>query len=167
MSQADVIPLEDWWLQADNAGGLRQNIDSPDMYFAVAQTPLWLPYMNYEIMEGYHWATYAEASSMLTSNSLSTRVHTYFNQEGWSGYYFQGVNRYFFRYADSNINGKYKHAGNYVNHNDTLSNFNQSNFAGLILIKDEFVEPVSEPATIAVFALGLVGLVIRRRRART
>ncbi|MCH1414417.1 MAG: hypothetical protein L7U57_04425, partial [Glaciecola sp.] len=116
VAQANIIPLEDWWLQEDNSGGLRQNIDSPDMFFAVAKTPTWQPNAIYEVMDGYHWASFVEASAMLTSNSQSTKVFTYYNQEGWSGYNFQGINRYFFRYSDSQINGHYKHAGNYVNH---------------------------------------------------
>lgn len=159
-ANAGLIALDDWWLQTDNNGGLRQSSYELTMYFAVSRSTTWDKTATYEIMDGFHWATSQEANALLSSSNIPPNF-TYYNQGGWNGYNWEGANRYFFRFSDSAINSSYKHAGNFDSYQVQYSN-STNNFAGLVLIKD--TTSVPEPSSIAILGLGLAGLAASRRK---
>jgi hypothetical protein len=168
-AQAEFISLDDWWLQTGPVGGLRQNIDSPSMYFAVSKNTTWSKSATYEAMSGYHVASLAEAKALFVTHSQITPVYVYYGQDGWSNFVYEGQTRKYFRYADSGTNATYRYAGHYANYNNWSGNPTTLNFAGLVMIKDSVVSepaptPVPEPA--ALFALSLLGLVVKRRHGQ-
>lgn len=159
-SQAATIALNDWWLQTDGHGGLRQSTWEPTMFFAVAKDNVWSKGDVYEAPTGYHWASSAEASALL-SNSNVPPNYTYYNQGGWSGYNWEGKNRFYFRFSDSHLNNTYKHAGNYDSYKvQTTSSL--SGFAGLVLIQDAV--PAPTPSGLGLMGLGAL-MLLRRRQA--
>lgn len=160
-SNAGLIEVDDWWLQTDNLGGLRQSTTNSDYYFAVSKTNVWSVSDNYEAIDGYRVATTAEGLSVFNQNNFSGD-HTYYNQGGWSGYNWAGTNRYFFRFSDSDVTNAYKHAGNFDEYHVQYSG--HTSFAGLVLIKEA---SVPEPMPIALLGLGLFLMGgIRRSKSR-
>lgn len=155
-----TIALNDWWLQTDSLGGLRQSTWEPTMFFAVAQDNVWNKGAVYEAPTGYHWASTAEASALLGTSNVSP-PWTYYNQGGWSGYNWEGKNRFYFRFSDSHLNDSYKHAGNYDSYPVQYSS-STSNFAGLVLIQN--AAPAPAPAGLGL--MGLAALMLLRRRNR-
>jgi hypothetical protein len=170
VANAGLISVDDWHLTTDNNGGLRQLAQSQfsDIYLAVSKDTTFNSIDTYEIMAGYRQMTTAEAVTRFLGNGAfgTLPIFSYYNQAGWSGYTWEGKNRYQFIYSDTVTTGHYKHAGNYESHNNTGSfNINTTNFAGFVLIKDDsLLNPtdVPEPSTLAIFALGLMGLASRR-----
>jgi hypothetical protein len=170
VANAALISVSDWHLTTDASGGLRQLAQSQfsDIYLAVSKNTTFNFVDTYEIMAGYRQMTTAEAVERFRGNGApgTLPIHSYFNQAGWSGYNWEGKNRYQFIYSDSVATGHYKHAGNYESHNNAGGfNVNTANFAGFVLIKDDsLLNPISvpEPTTLAIFALGIIGLASRR-----
>lgn len=154
-----TIALNDWWLQTDTLGGLRQNEQAPTMFFAVAQDNVWSKGDVYEAPTGYHWASSSEASALISGLQVGT--HVYYNKGGWSGYTWEGKSRHYFRFSDSHLNNSYKHAGNYDAYQVQYST-NINNFAGLVLIQD--AAPAPAPAGLGL--MGLAALMLLRRRNR-
>jgi hypothetical protein len=156
-----VLTADQWWLQTDNLGGIRQSTTAPDYFFAVSQNTIWDPTATYLAPEGYRVATTAEGNSVFNQPNFSGQL-TYFMQGGWNGYSWEGQSRYYFRFADSNTTSAYKHAGNYDEYyvqNSTAV----TQFAGMVLILDPTnVSAVSTPLNIG--ALGLLGALFLRRK---
>jgi hypothetical protein len=165
-AQAEIISVDDWWLQTDSLGGLRQSTTNPDFYFAVSDSNVWSPTATYEAMAGYRVATTAEGTAVFNQKNVSG-IFTYYNQGGWNDYMWEGKNRYLFRFSDSNTTNAYKHAGYHdeyrLEHSSTANSF-----AGMVMIKEPenassaSLADVSAPMGIA--ALAFAGLMLMRRR---
>lgn len=165
-ANAALIKVEDWHLTTDNNGGLRQLTEYPDIYLAVAKSTIFSFNDIYEMMDGFRQITTAEAITLFPGNQFSiNRQFSYYNHGGWRGYQWEGVNRYVFAYADSALTGHYKHAGNYETHNNTagFQNLATNYFAGFVLIR---TESIPAPSSLAIFALGVMGLAARRFKKR-
>jgi hypothetical protein len=165
-AQAEIISVDDWWLQTDNLGGLRQSTTAPDFYFAVSDGNVWSPTATYEAMDGYRVATTAEGQAVFNSDTNSGEL-TYYDQGGWDGYYWQGKPRYLFRFSDSASTAVYKHAGS----NDqfkTRESVRTDLFAGMVMIRDQNSTSSSTladvPAPMGIAALAFAGLMLMRRR---
>jgi len=159
-----LIALDDWWLQSDEHGGLRQSTYNENVYFAVAKSNFSLT-DTFEMIDGFHWASTSEAEAIFGNNANTSGIFTYYNQGGWSGYSFEGKTRVMFMLSDSIVTNKYKHAGNYDEYKlNTYADINSYAYkAGFVLIKDK-VESIPEPSTLAIFALGVLGLAFRRNK---
>lgn len=166
-ANAAVIALDDWWLQTDTLGGLRQSTWNEDYYFAVSQSSTRTAGDTYETPDGYRWATTAEGLAVFTSHNFSGNF-VYWGQGGWNGYTYEGQGRYHFIFSDSDTTYRYKHAGNYDEYLlNTAGGPIVTNFAGLVLIREE-VSAVPVPAALPLLAggLGLLGAVGRRRQRK-
>jgi hypothetical protein len=165
-AQAEIISVDDWWLQTDNLGGLRQSTTNPDFYFAVSQDNTWSRTATYEAMEGYRVATTAEGRDVFNQPN-SSGIFTYHNQGGWNGYSWEGRARVYFRFSDSAGTNAFKHAGNYDEYQVQYSSYGAT-FAGMVMIKEPenassaSLADVSAPVGIA--ALAFAGLMLMRRR---
>jgi hypothetical protein len=167
-AQAEIVNVDDWWLQTDSLGGLRQSTTNPDFYFAVSQVITWLPSATYEAMDGYRVATTAEGEAVFNQGNTSG-IHTYLNQGGWDQYTWEGGFRARFRFSDSNTTSAYKHVANYDEFHVQYDGRTE-NFAGMVMIKEPENAPsgsasladVSAPMGIA--ALAFAGLMLMRRR---
>ncbi|MFT5548377.1 MAG: hypothetical protein ACI9CO_000291 [Candidatus Azotimanducaceae bacterium] len=166
---ASVITVDNWWLQTDTNGGLRESTTNSDYFFAVSQSNTWDRTATYESIAGYRIASTAEGQSVFNQGNTSG-IFTYFNQGGWTGFDWEGVKRLMFRFSDSDITLAYKHAGNY---DEAALSYGiiANRFAGFVMVKDAYVAKpkpkrnnVSEPSIIALLALGLVGIGFARRR---
>jgi len=166
---AGIISVDDWWLQTDANGGLRQNTTVSDIYFAVSKQTTFNAIDTYEAIDGYRFLSTLEAVNLWgyqTLNNPGTSDYlTYNNQGGWAGYVWEGANRYQFVFSDSITTGAMMHAGHYETFVYNNGNFDTStnNFAGFVMIKDDTqTNSVPEPSTLAIFALGMIGLASRR-----
>jgi hypothetical protein len=164
-TQAGIIALDDWWLQTDGAGGFRQNVDMPTEFLAVAKFGPWdLSVDSFEIMEGYHWATWDEHKALFNAASTHSTDQYYSNNEGWVDYMYDGVYRDTFLFADVLTNPHYINAISpmtWIGNSCVGCNLHKrSQIAGLVIIKD--AKDVPEPSTLAIFALGIIGLASRR-----
>lgn len=161
-AEAATIAANDWWLQSDSLGGLRQSTVNDQMFYAVSQSNVWNPGDTYEAPTGYRLATTAEGLAAVGAPGLAE--YTYYNQGGWSGYVWEGLARYYFRFSDSNVTFRAKHAGNH----DNASLFNTgavTNFAGMVLIVDTSTVPVPAALPLLLLGLGGLGFAARRRKA--
>jgi hypothetical protein len=165
-AQAEIISVDDWWLQTDNLGGLRQSTYAPDFYFAVSQDTIWSNKATYEAMDGYRVATTAEGQAGFNSNTNSGE-HVYFSQGGWDGYNWQGKDRVLFRFSDSASTDAYKHTGRRDSYRLEYTS-QVSYFAGMVMIKDQNSTSSSTladvPAPMGIAALAFAGLMLMRRR---
>ena len=158
-----LFSAPDWMYTGDDFGGMRRSTYDAKVWFAVAKNNVWDKNANYEIPTGFHWASTAEAQAIFGGNSNWSGAYTYYSQGGWNGYIApDGKNRNYFRFSDSATTNAYKHAGNYdefqVQYTSTTSGF-----AGLMLIQDEPLTNVPEPASLALLVLGaFLGLAVRR-----
>jgi hypothetical protein len=156
---ASVIAVDDWWLQTDTNGGLRESTTNSDYFFAVSQSNIWDKSATYESIAGYHIATTAEGIGVF-NRGVNNHIYTYHGHGGWSGYVYAGLTRQYFRFSDSDTTNASKYVGNCdgcsVQYNDTVERF-----AGFVMVKDY---DVPEPSIIALFGLGLVGIGFARRR---
>ncbi|GMV39945.1 MAG: hypothetical protein AMXMBFR64_16610 [Myxococcales bacterium] len=126
----------DWMDKTDFCGGWRQNTWDPRFYYAIAKKNIWDPNKVYACPAGYHWASTAEVNAAFTAaNPDESPNYAYYNQCGWSGYYWQGIQRYYFRFSDSKTTNRYKHAGNWDPYADSTS-ATLTEFAGIICMKD-------------------------------
>lgn len=163
-ANAGLIKVEDWHLTSDEFGGLRQHDDLDNVFYAVSSLSRWDASSEYETIQGYHFATYDEYMSIIDSSGItnwSTEYH-YRDRGGWNGYRPPGesLNHVLFRFADTTLHKRVVHAGqssgvhSYVYQNaDTYSAQ-----AGFIMIKNQVINAVPEPSTLAIFALGMIGL---------
>jgi hypothetical protein len=166
-ANAGIIALDDWWLQTDSLGGLRQSSYESTMYFAVSKNTQWDKTATYEIMNGFHWATSTEAIALLSTTNTGP-TYTYFGQGGWNGYEWEGDIRYFFRFSDSVSNNAYKNSGTYDSYGVNYDGDTRFH-AGLVLIKDSPTNSTSvpEPSTLAIIALGMIGFASRQFKKKS
>ncbi|WP_259367020.1 MULTISPECIES: PEP-CTERM sorting domain-containing protein [unclassified Colwellia] len=189
--KAEVIALEDWFdLAGSSSKGLTQSQFDDSFYFAVAQDVDFSTTDTYEVHDGYHVASYREFyESVSLYKGLSSGGYMH-NQDGWSAYTSASgsSDHTFFAFADmfdSSRSNKALHAGlssGDYEHPDTapyfelwgknLTNENKSKFAGLMLKKEKKVASmnffiVPEPSTLAIFALGMMGLAARRFKKKS
>ncbi|SNR28480.1 VPLPA-CTERM sorting domain-containing protein [Puniceibacterium sediminis] len=161
-AEAATIAANDWWLQTDSLGGLRQSTVNDQMFYAVSQSNVWNPGDTYVAPTGYRLATTAEGLAAVGGSGLPE--FTYYYQGGWSGYLWEGLARYYFRFSDSNVTLKAKHAGNH----DSAPLFTTgdvNNFAGMVLIAEAATVPVPAALPLLMLALGGLGFAARRRKA--
>jgi hypothetical protein len=182
-AQAGVIAIEDWFdAGGSNSGGLTQSQFSDSLFFAVAQDVDYSPGDTYEVTEGWHIASYDEYSFLHNIYNDSFQGYNMANQDGWTGYKnTSGHTNYYFALSDMWSNAhtnKAVHAGTPANHNnlndyrrdgDFLHGYRKTYLAGIVVIKDNdgaqawgTTSQVPEPSTLAIFALGLMGLASRR-----
>ncbi len=165
VASATLITTDDWHLTTDTLDGLRQSVYDEDVYFAVTKSYTYNFTDTFQMLAGFHWASTAEANAIFGTNGNSSGIHTYYNQGGWAGYIDNGNgSSYQFILNDSYLTREYKHAGNYdeyqLNHGLSSLPTSFNRVAGLVLIKDDVTVP--EPSTLAIFALGMIGLASRR-----
>ena len=136
----------DWMDKTDYCGGFRQSTWDPRFSFAVSKKNIWEPNRVYACPTGYHWASSAEVdAAFITSNPDESPNYKYYNQCGWSGYYWQGVQRNYFRMSDSKTNNRFVHAGNWDPYRDTTTT-TLTEFAGIVCKKDG-TDPYPKPGT--------------------
>ena len=168
VANAGIIAVDDWWLQTDGNGGLRQNTTVSDIYFAVSKQTTFSAFDTYEAIDGYRFLTTQEAFNLWgfqrVNNPYNLAYYTYHGQGGWSGYYWEGKQRTHWAFADSTSTRAMMHSGNYETYVYGNSfNTYTSSFAGFVMIKDDLqANSVPEPSTLAIFALGIMGLASRR-----
>jgi hypothetical protein len=124
-----------WMLTSDRCGGFRQSTYDNSVYYAVSKSNTWDRTKDYSCPCGYHWATTDEGRKIFKSNNNLSGTFVYYNQCGWSGYRYGGVNRYYFRFRDSATTSAYKHAGNYDEYQLQFSSSTNS-FTGIVCIKN-------------------------------
>jgi len=185
--KAGVIALEDWFDPlGSSSNGLTQSQFNKKFYFAVAQDVDFSTTDTYEVAEGYRVASYMEFDLLMSVYDGELSGTYMFSQDGWDGYTSASGSTYhtFFAFADmfdSSRSNKALHAGslsgNYSKSRveswgNDLTNENKSKFAGLMLIKEKKVASmnffiVPEPSTLAIFALGMMGLAARRFKKKS
>jgi hypothetical protein len=176
-AQAEFISSDDWWLTTDNLGGLRQSTTNPDYFFAVSKDNIMDTTATYGNIDGYRIATTAEGESVFNqAHTSGIQTYTYYSQGGWSGYTWEGKNRYYFRFADSVQTDAYKHAGNYDEYYVEYQPITSGVFAGFVMVRDgtatslpnnaphAAATDVSAPALLGA-GLGLLLMGLRRRKA--
>ena len=164
-----TIALDDWWLQTDAFGGLRQSNTDASVFFAVSKFTTQNINDTYETPTGFHWATTAELHAVFDLTPIQASTHfenyTYFDHGGWDGYEWEGQARLYFKLADSVTSGAVMHAGSWEDRIWSYSHgTNAGGFAGLVLIQDTSVVPI--PAAVWLFGSGLLGLVGVARRKK-
>ncbi len=150
-ASATTIALDDWWLQTDNLGGLRQSTWNEDFYFAVSRLGDFSAGDTYETPYGFRWATTAEGEAAFGAPDVSG-VYVYWNQGGWNGYVWDGVGRFLFTFSDSYLTLGSKHAGQFDEHAVQYGG-SFSDFAGLVLIRDEAVVTAPSSALLLISVL--------------
>jgi len=101
----------------DACDGLRASTCGDGVYFAAMGNSWWDPDYDYKCPEGFTWMT---SEQYRTKTDASTTCITgpqegmsYHDQCGWNGYYHGGVERSYFRFADSTRDNPVAlHAGN-------------------------------------------------------
>ena len=126
----------DWMDTTDYCNGFRQSTWDPRFHFAVSKKNLWDKNFNYTCPGGYHWASTAEVdAAMPNSNPSEAPNYVYHNNCGWSGYYWQGIQRQYFRFSDSKNNNRAMHAGHYDPYRGSTWS-STTEFAGIVCMKD-------------------------------
>ncbi len=175
-ASAGLIQYSDWH---DNSGdgGLRQAYFHDAVYFAVAKDIDYSNLDTYVAPNGFRIATQNDYFTLWNSPANKTNCPTecnflYFDQGDWNGYAHNGTtDGSLFAFADKQVNGDAlaANAGNYETHAAQKSVnayygshllLNPHIFGGMILIKE--TKTVPEPSTLAIFALGMIGLASRR-----
>jgi hypothetical protein len=175
-SQAEIVGVDDWFGINDASGGFRQSAVDEDVYYAVSTTGQYTKGNDYEIMAGYRFLSEAEYQSRVATTSGN---YVHYNQDGWSGYSFGGINRYYFLFSDTLSTGQTTHAGTWEGstgswgsaHRDAAPGQIISNWGGFVVAVDEsYVAPstasISSDVNTAPMlgALALLGLAFAGRR---
>ena len=115
---------------------------------------------------GFRWASSVEYDEIV-SDLPWVYQHTYYSQGGWSGYWWEGVVRYTFKFSDTVSTGFAKHAGNFDNHHNLTyyHSYGNNYHAGFVLIRE--AAAVAEPGTLTLMGLGLAGLGFSRRKRQS
>ena len=136
--------------------------DVSSVFFAVARDNVWKPGAVYDCPSGFHWASTEEGLLIFNGDREGTGSYApydlvnelgepipldevpnpweelvYFDQCGWSGFEWQGVQRWAFRFSDSHITGAVKPAGESDAELPLLDDFSTDKFAGIICIQGE------------------------------
>lgn len=135
----------DWWDRSDNCGGFRQSFFDPDVYYMVSKSTLWNPNKVYTCPDGYHWMTTAEGDASFKTGlgNYNQGPYAYHDMCGWSAYVWRGRSRTYFRFSDSNVTGRYKHAGNYDAFLDSGADETITSFAGIMCKKNVSAGPLA------------------------
>jgi len=186
-AQAGVIELEDWFDQAgSNSGGITQSQFSDELYFAVAQNVHFSTTDTYEVTEGWHIASYNEYINLMSAYTGSYTGNVMLDQDGWQGYTTASgsPNTHMFALADmfdTQLSNKAVHSGFQADEQSKhymeiwggrLGSGYQDRFAGLVVIQDTGAQwgkaqAVPAPSTLAIFALGMMGLASRRFKKKS
>ena len=124
-----------WMLTSDSCGGFRQSTYDKSVRYAVSLSDVWDKSKIYDCPVGYHWASTDEGRKIFKNNINKSGIHVYNAQCKWSGYVWEGKNRYYFRFRDSASTNAYKHSGNNDEYQIQTSAAT-SQFAGIVCIKD-------------------------------
>jgi len=174
-ANASLINITDWHETSDGYGGLKVSSFADDLFLAVSKSGTYNKGDTYEMLSGYHWATFEEMNMRLSAYRAENHYKTiedrnYHNLGGWDKYTFNGIERRDFIYSNTDLNTRtiavslreYQNASSPLSYNANYSDISLSSvskWAGFVLIKE-----VPEPSTFAVFALGMLGLVTRKLR---
>jgi hypothetical protein len=183
VANAGVIALDDWFDTAGTAtGGITQSQFNNGLYFAVAQDIDFSTTDTYEITDGWHIASYAEYTNLHNSYQGSINGYVHSNRNGWTQYtsasgseehkLFAFADMFDETLVDAGIHsGLIAFHGSVDSHiyayGENLASIDKNTFAGLVVISDGSTAwgadvEVPEPSTLAIFALGMVGLASRR-----
>lgn len=137
-----------WALGTDSCNGFRTNSLNGDVMYMVSKSNVWTPSADYDCLPGYRWMTTAEASRLFltveeaeqaderrTDHNL-TEPYVFWSSCQWTGYTFGGMQRKFFRFADSRVSGATKHVGRRDSAPIEVS-FATADFAGIVCIKSD------------------------------
>jgi len=133
-----------WMNFDDSCSGFRQSSIDPSIRYAISNSTIWNPDYVYDCPSGYHWADTEEGLAMVETGNQGSHpggtTHlrgktSYYNQCGWNGYYFGGKKRRLFRFSDSHITGAYKSAGTQEDAELIVTNFETSEFAGIVCVR--------------------------------
>ena len=124
-----------WMLTSDSCGGFRQSTYDKSVRYAVSLSDGWDKSKIYDCPVGYHWASTDEGRKIFKSNPNKSGIHVYRAQCQWSGYVWEGKNRYYFRFRDSASTNAYKHSGNHDEYQIQIGGAT-TQFAGIVCIKD-------------------------------
>ncbi|PCI58794.1 MAG: hypothetical protein COB35_12970 [Gammaproteobacteria bacterium] len=184
VATATLITVNQWHDTTGPVSGLRQSDFNNTVFFAVAKNIDFNQTNTYEMLTGYHLASYDEYVTLFSASAAlgaTGASYVYFNQDGWNGYIWNKVQRIYFAFSDMYTpTPRALHAGAAQNQTNVSGGglYSKSNgldflagtyqvFGGLVLIKDAAslkASPVPEPSTLAIFALGLMGLAVRRKK---
>ena len=128
-----IGPNLDWWDQSDKLGGIRQSTHDRCVFFLVSKSNQWDKTKVYEPPDGYCWMSSDEGKAIFqgTGNKLP---YVYYDQGGWSGYTWNGLERQCFIFSDSSTTNLFKHAGNYDS-TPPQEGITESRFAGIVCLK--------------------------------
>jgi len=173
IANAGLITVDEWHDTSDGYNGLKQSTFSDDIFYAVSRTGVFNNTENYEMISGFRMATRSEYLAEYAANGPGAG-HVYHGTGGWSGYVWNGITRHQFLFSDSVETGLTTHAGtsdgivalwgSAYNTQYTPLDPLVSNWAGFVLVK---TQEVPEPSTLAIFALGVIGLASRRRKKQS
>merc|ERR1719204_23518 len=125
-------------LVQDNCGGWRASTCGKDIHYAIIDG-VWDPEYTYTCPDGYHWLTNDDYTWLVEGNpSCHRRQHVYWNECGWNGHVWQGVERKVFRFSDSHLQMQAILSGNYDNHLAS-SGYTNEPFAGIVCGKGTII----------------------------
>ncbi|WOH35754.1 hypothetical protein RI844_10200 [Thalassotalea fonticola] len=152
LTETGPVSVADWHNTNDDYAGLKPSTFADDLFLAVSKSGVYNKASTYEMLPGYHWATFAELEARLTdwkkeNGSSDLGEYNYYDLGGWEKYQFDGVQRRDFIFADTAKNNRVVYAGiseskvtvHKSSWDENYSNAEKSsvkNWAGFVLIKD-------------------------------
>lgn len=152
LAETGPVSVANWHNSNDDFSGLKPATFADDLFLAVSKSGVYNKANTYEMLPGYHWATFAELEARLTAwkednGSRDLGDYNYHGLGGWSKYEFDGVQRRDFIFADTAENNRVVYAGipenKIIEHksswDENYSNAQKAsvkNWAGFVLIKD-------------------------------
>jgi len=122
-----------WMERSDDCKGFKASSIHKGVRWAISKSALWDKTKKYECPKGYRWMTTAEGKKMFTGSPKGGE--TYWNECGWYGLTYKGVERKLLRFSDSAKTNAYKHMA--FNEGATLLyDKTASFFAGIVCIKE-------------------------------